>query len=108
MFRHLTMAIFRLYMKYLFGSYTKLTWAVYMGQVGGGEVGTRSCICHRGWEVWGLVGTLLLYVMTKIIVRSMASYYVCCGIIYTYILIYIHIQCTILYKYVWFHRIKST
>ena len=31
MFRCLVMAIFRLYMKYLLSSYTKHTWAVYMG-----------------------------------------------------------------------------
>jgi len=54
-FRRLTMAIFRLYMKYLLRSYTKLIWAVYMGRVGG-EVGTRSLICHRSWEVWVLGG----------------------------------------------------
>jgi len=29
MFRHLTMAIFRLYMKYLLSSYTGLLWALY-------------------------------------------------------------------------------
>jgi len=66
MFRRLTMAIFRLYMKYLLSSYTKRIWAVYVGQVGG-EMGTRSRICHRGWEVWVLGGTLLLYVMTMLI-----------------------------------------
>jgi len=54
MFRRLTMAIFRLYMKYLLNSYTGLLWAVYIGEVGG-EVGTRSRMCHGGWEVgtWG-------------------------------------------------------
>jgi len=31
MFRHLTIAIFRLYMKYLVRSYTGLLWAVYSG-----------------------------------------------------------------------------
>jgi len=31
MFRRSIMAIFRLYMKYLLSSYTKHTWAVYMG-----------------------------------------------------------------------------
>ena len=66
MFRRLTMAIFRLYMKYLLSSYIKRIWAVYVGRVGG-EVDTRSCICHRGWEVWVLGGTLLLCVMTKLI-----------------------------------------
>jgi len=30
----LIMAIFRLYMKYLLSSYTKHTWAVYMGREG--------------------------------------------------------------------------
>jgi len=51
MFRRLTMAILRLYMKYLVSSYTRLVWAVYSGEVGG-EVGTRSRVYHRGWEVW--------------------------------------------------------
>jgi len=50
MFRRLTMAIFSLYMKYLVSSYTVLLWAVYSGKVGG-EVGTRSRMCHGGWEV---------------------------------------------------------
>ena len=60
MFRHLTMAILRLCMKYLVSSYTGLIWAVYSGEVGG-EVGTRSCMCHGGWEVWVQRGTVLLY-----------------------------------------------
>ena len=51
MFRRLIMAIFRLYMKYLLSSYTKHTWAVYMGKVGG-KVGTRSRICQKGCAVW--------------------------------------------------------
>jgi hypothetical protein len=34
MFRRLIMAVFRLYMKYLLSSYTKHTWAVYMGKGG--------------------------------------------------------------------------
>jgi len=35
MFRRLIMAIFGLYVKYLLSSYTKHTWAVYMGKEGG-------------------------------------------------------------------------
>jgi len=50
-FRHLIMAVFRLYMKYLLSSYTKHAWAVYMG-LGGGKVGTRSRFCQKGWAVW--------------------------------------------------------
>jgi len=34
MFRRLIMAIFRLYVKYLLSSYTKHTWALYMGREG--------------------------------------------------------------------------
>ena len=45
MFRRLTMAIFRLYTKYLASSYTGLIWAVYSGEVGV-EVGTRSRMCY--------------------------------------------------------------
>jgi len=51
MFRCLIMAIFRLYMKYLLRSYTKYTWAVYMG-LGRGKVGTRYPICQKGWADW--------------------------------------------------------
>ena len=50
MFRRLMMAIFRFYTKYLLSSYTKHTWAVYMGK-GGGKVGTRSRICQKCWAV---------------------------------------------------------
>jgi len=41
-------------------------WVVYSGEVGG-EVGTRSRMCHRGWVVWVHGRTLLLYIMTKLI-----------------------------------------
>jgi len=51
MFRRLKMAILRLDMKYLLSSYTKHTWAVYMGR-GGGKVGTRPRICQKGSAVW--------------------------------------------------------
>jgi len=53
MFRHLTMAIFRLRnekKKNLVSSYTRLMWAVYSGEVRG-EVGTRSRMCYVGWAV---------------------------------------------------------
>jgi len=66
MFRRLTMAIFRLYMKYLVSSYTGFIWAVYSGEVGG-ELGTKSRMCHRGWELWVHGGTKLLYIMSKLI-----------------------------------------
>jgi len=36
------------------------------GEVGG-EVGTRSFMCHRGWEVWVHGRTVLLYVMSNLI-----------------------------------------
>jgi len=66
MFRRLTMAIFRLYMKYLVGRYTRLIWVVYSGELGG-EVVTRSLMCHRGWVVWEHGGNLLLFIMSKLI-----------------------------------------
>ena len=59
MFRRLTMAIFRLYMKYLVSSYTRFIWAVYSGEVGD-EVGTRSRVCHGGWAVWVQGGTAVM------------------------------------------------
>ena len=61
MFRRLTMAIFRLYMNYLVSSYTVLLWVVYSGEVGG-EVGTRSRMCHGGWKVW-VQGGLCYYIL---------------------------------------------
>jgi len=51
-FRHLTLAIFRLRNeKNLVSSYTRLMWVVYSGEVRG-EVGTRSRMCYIGWVVW--------------------------------------------------------
>jgi len=53
-------------------------------------VGTRSRMCHGGWEVWVHGGTLLLYVCISelIIVRFLVSYCVCCRKdMYIYILI---------------------
>ena len=55
MFRHLTMAIFRLNMKYLVSSYTGLIMACIQWYSTGGEVGTRSCMGHA-WSLGG-VGT---------------------------------------------------
>jgi len=51
MLRLLTMVIFRLYMKYLVSSYTRLMWAVYSEEVTG-EVGTKSRMCYGKWAVW--------------------------------------------------------
>jgi len=79
MFRRLIMAIFRLYMKYLLSNYTKHTWAVYMGWVGG-IVGTRSRICQKVWEVWATRG---VHAVTKLclsllrIVKSMVGIILC-------------------------------
>ena len=57
------MAIFRLRLKTLFSSYTRLMWAVYSGEVRS-EVGTRSRMCYVGWVV-SVHGVLLLYVMSR-------------------------------------------
>ena len=49
---------------------TKQSYKTYMDCIHGAgrrEVGMRSHICHRGWEVCVLGGTLLLYLMTKLI-----------------------------------------
>jgi len=53
MFRHFSLAIFRLIneKKTLVSSYTRLVCVVYSGEVRG-EVGTRSRICCVGWVVW--------------------------------------------------------
>jgi len=52
MFRYLTIVIFGLYMKYLVSSYTGLIMGCIQWYSTGGEVGTRSRMCHGGWEVW--------------------------------------------------------
>ena len=60
-------------------------------------MGTRSRMCHGVWEVWVRGGSANIRMSKLIIVRSMVSYYVCCrNYMYTYILIYIYIQCEIL------------
>jgi len=51
MFRHFTLAIFRLRNEKLSKHYTQLLWVVYSGEVRG-EVGTRSRLCYVGWVVW--------------------------------------------------------
>ena len=79
MFRRLIMTIFRLYMKYLLSSYTKQTWAVYMGQAGG-KVDTRSPICPKGWAV---CVTWVVHAVTELCLRLLqlnlwqVSYCVC-------------------------------
>ena len=71
MFQHLTMAIFRLYMKCLVSSYTKLIWVVYSGEVGG-EVDTRSRMCHGGWEVW-VHGVSAIICISELIIHTIAE-----------------------------------
>jgi len=52
MFRHFSLAIFRLINeKNLVSSYTRLVWVVYSGEIRG-EVGARSRMCYVGWVVW--------------------------------------------------------
>jgi len=48
-------------------------------------VGTRSHMCHGGWElrVHGVSAIICMFKLIK--VRSMVSYYVCCRMICTYI-----------------------
>jgi len=54
MFRHFTLAIFRLRNeRNLVSSYIRLLCVVHSGEVRG-EVGTRSCMCCAGWVVWVL------------------------------------------------------
>jgi len=66
MFRHLTMAIFRLYMKYLVGSYTGLLWDVHSGTVQ--EVrSARDLVCVMEIGRCGYMGFLLLYLMSNLI-----------------------------------------
>jgi len=63
-FRHLTMIIFRLYVKYLVRSYTGLLWAVYSGAVQ--EVRwARDLVCVMEVARCGYMGFLLLYVVSK-------------------------------------------
>ena len=83
MFRPLTMAIFRLSLKNLVSSYTRLMWAVYSGDVRC-EVGTRSRMCYVGWVVW-VHGVVLLYVMSRyhiVFVEIICTYkYTVCNLI---------------------------
>ena len=60
-------------------------------------MGTRSRMCHGGWEVWVHGVSAAIRVSKLIRVRSVVTYYVCCRN-YMYIYIYIYIQCEILYK----------
>ena len=66
MFRRLTKAIFRLYIKYLVSSYMRLLWAVYSGTVQ--EVRwARDPVCVMEGGRCGYMGCLLLYIMSKLI-----------------------------------------
>jgi len=61
MFRRLTVATFRLYMKYLVSSYTRLILAVYSGEVGV-EVGTNLvCVIEFVWG--GYIAGLSYYML---------------------------------------------
>ena len=91
MFRHFSLAIFRLIneKKNLVNSYTRLACNVYIGEVRG-EVGMRSRICCVGWVVWvqGFCYYMVFYVN---IFESMVSSYACrdcfslCNKFYTYL-----------------------
>jgi len=54
-------------------------------------MGTRSRMCHGGWEVWVHGDAVIICVSELIIVRSMVSYCVCCR---NYMYIYILIPCS--------------
>ena len=62
-------------------------------------MGTRSRMCHGGWEVWVHGGGAAIVCISELkIVRSVASY---CVLWKLYVHIYtypIHIQCAMLYK----------
>ena len=50
-------------------------------------MGTRSRMCHRGWDVWVHGGDCaVIYYVEVNIVSSVVSHYVCCRMICTYIL----------------------
>jgi len=61
MFRRLTTAIFRLYMKYFVSSYTRFIMGCIQWYNTRGEVGTRSRMCYGGWEVWIHGDAAILY-----------------------------------------------
>jgi hypothetical protein len=90
MFWPLTMAIFRLGLKMLVSSYTRLIWAVYRGEVRG-EVGMRSRMCYVGCVLW-VHGVLLLYVTSR-------YNFVFVEIIRTIHLSYKHTVCNLIQKY---------
>jgi len=61
-------------------SYTKHTWAVYMGK-GGGKVGTRSRICKKGY----MEGPCCYQAMSKLIIsKSMVGIILCLCVLCNY------------------------
>jgi len=85
----------RLYETY-YGLYT-------VGRVGG-EVGTRSRMCHGGWEVW-VHGVSTIICMSKLIIVVLQYHIMCVvEIICTYILVYLsytRTMCNTIQEY-WF------
>ena len=66
MFRHLTITIFRLCMKYLVSIYMGLLWAIYSSTVQ--EVRwARDLVCVMEVGRCGYMGFILLYVTSKLI-----------------------------------------
>ena len=96
MFRPLIMAIFRLYMKQLVGSYTKHIYGLLIWGKGGGKVGTRSRICPKGWMVWvAWKGPCCYQAMSKLIIyKYMVGIILCVSVLRNYSKVY-YIKCTI-------------
>ena len=70
-------------------------------------MGTRSRVCHRGWEVWVHGVSAVIRMSKLIIVRSMVTYYVCCRN-YMYICILIlHIYNVQYYTEIWFFLVTN-
>jgi len=76
MFRRLTMAIFRLYMKYLVRSYTRLILGCI--QLGGGRRGGHE-ISHVSWRLGGVGtwGDSAIVCMSKLILLGLWYHIVC-------------------------------
>ena len=90
MFRHLIMAIFRLYMNHLVSSYTNIYIYIYGLLIwwrGGCKVGTRSRICQNGWDMWDAwrVHAVIKLCLSLIIDKSMVGIIQCLIVLRTLI-----------------------
>ena len=101
MFRRLTMAIFRLYMKFLVSSMLfiinlklyQIYYVLYIVELGG-EVGRKYRMCLEVGRC-GYMGILLFYIVSKLIQLGL-WYHIVCVIEYVHIYTYTYTMCNII------------